>query len=557
MRALSLLLPLLLLTLLCGQCSATDLIIQVLLKNENVVLNAKTSSGHHHEAVLDMRSKHSVCNVPQDDLTFADIYKKRYFPVFDTVLSKTTRTCLMDMYFVFQSSKRYMKLSFDRLTFSSDNPTHIAESAWMQCDLAKVDDALCTVNVNGTELVFFGDTKVFSEALHSVHLDSVKLTPGDTWVTTTSRTVTVPLYQLLAHRDIYFDSRTKRVALQQRTPTLGLKIASSIFWVLLGIIFAARFLITTRWSNLFVKISTLAIAVAGIIVAFAAGTRSLSLLGFRIVISIASAVYLLLEIARYHVEGKEMQEDSLEAIERACMKQILHYDVVHPQWKLQVKPDTALILIAFILTIYAVSSHSMVIIPTLLVFVFTSKTVSEVVFARSNDDIYVISLVTDFAVVSALWRWVVAEFLETTSEGNWVLQIVFIVIVLIIAGVYLAALKHNLIFGDDDEAKKKKKDEEEAKQKEKHRKEEIKEAESDSEGSYCKHSHRRRKGHRKRHRRRHRKNCKCKRGNDSCPCNSGGETASESSDGSDATLTSDSDNPESKEIVPMPASANL
>jgi hypothetical protein len=482
------------------QTDGKNLVLQTLTSGSSVMLALKTPSSHDYTAQLELKGGYSICNLPDDDAAFMDVHKMIFYPVFDADASARAAMCTVDMYFAFQSVYRSLRLSFDRLIFSATTSSLVEEDDWIACSKTPKSDALCIIDVDGIDVEFFSPTKVFYENVHSIEIDGVTLTPPEEWSLTPEKTISAPIYQILAHREIHYDVVTNRIAFTGRVPTITMKIVNIIIFGILGLAFSARILITTDWKPEWLHIIVLIVAFAGVVVAAATGTRSLSNTLARYLFVGTAFLYFLLTfgIKRYYTQHWRCDFD--EIIVAACneiegaaenRKDQARLDETKPFLKklfdknpkllgnqvdagfqddletllsqhasesnaskivLEVQPDLGLIMMGLILTIYAVSSHTMIIIPTILVFILSSKGVADIILVNSKNELSVISVITDLVVIGAMWRWIVSEFLESTTEGHWLLQIAFIVLLVVIAGVFLAAMRHNILFANESES---------------------------------------------------------------------------------------------------------
>lgn len=430
----------------CGEATATvqntDLLFETYLNSGRVMLKVKTLSSKAFDAALSLRDRASVCNIDPRDAAFTDSFMRIVNPEFDVVASETTSACTYDLYFLFRTKFRAIRLAFDRLVFMEQLPA-VKETEWLQCITPGDPNALCTILKDGVKLVLWGEGTSFDENTPFVTIKGVDISAPHAWTTNPNGYVDCPMQPLLSELDFYYDVWTNRVAFLHRVPSPTWTTASALFGGVITFVFVTRLLMDTTTDRKWLHWGFIAVALAGIAIAFVTRTRVLAYTPLVCGICGAVVFYLILELychARLTAPHRESENSNNRDDD--------DNDELAP---LEIKPDLAMILISLILSFYAITSHAMIIIPALLTFMFTMKTVVEMedLYDNPNDSV-ILAVLADLVVIAALWRYVVAEFLETSSEGNWFLQIAFVVLAVLDGAAFFIGLRRGIFFATTD-----------------------------------------------------------------------------------------------------------
>jgi hypothetical protein len=164
-------------------------------------------------------------------------------------------------------------------------------------------------------------------------------------------------------------------------------------------------------------------------------SNALSSLAFALASGLVTVVHFILEAIRFETRSFETASDPTTT---GRARTIMQYAVL--------KPDMAILLVALILAFYAITSHSLIVIPTLLALMYIIKTIAELINLRTHHKhldtmgLLITCVIVDFVYSVFLWRYIIGEFLARTLVATWYLQELLLLVVVMGAAVYTALL---------------------------------------------------------------------------------------------------------------------
>lgn len=442
-----------------GARPGANLVFEAYVSDEDVRVRLVTVGGKAFSPKLTFAGGPSVCPVDTRDMGVVDVFRRVLYPMFDPLAARGVHADAhtFDARFLFGAGYDYVLVTYDRLVLGHGDAWEVASGDdWMPCveDASDEAAALCVVVENGVGFAFFPRAPYFDESVDGVELRGVKLRPPHDWRTVPSRNVTVPMKQVLRERTVVYSPATHSIAFGTRLPTLGWKIASAVAAFVATPLFFTRLIAADvveggDGKHLHVARMVVAYVVVVAVIGIALGARTRALRTVPMIVATAGVVAW-----NVAVEGVRWWKRWLCAADPA----------------IEMRPLLALAWIALTLSLYALTSHSMVIFPMIMVVSFTAKVVADVVAVAMNAPLegeskslmpvpeatkchpvpiafFAAHVVANIAYAAVMWHYIVAEFLDTSVEGPWFLQVPFLTFVTAFSAFILAYLR---VMPDDD-----------------------------------------------------------------------------------------------------------
>lgn len=418
---------------------------ETFLDGPNVRCKLVTAQGTNFDALLQFAGGPSVvAGLATDDTALVDTFLRYVYPLMDltaAALASTGGANVFDARFLFGATNNVLWLAFDSMSFLSPTAAALKDLQWFQC-LPREGTGLCTLAADdGLPVTFFGATGLCNEERTEITVDGAVLMLPSTWATTPAPACAVPVGTLLMERDLVYDIARHRLALPRRHPSRSLKAAAASMAVILTFVFFARLLVPVLGTHLFWHMLFEGLAIAGVTVALVTQTRA-----FRR----PAVLYATVGVTVGYIVV-----DAFCQITERWLVGVAFFDRERTHFRcLDMKADIALIWLALVLDIYAITSFSMMIIPTLLVMASTARVISDVVSALMGHCVpglrmgivFPLLLVLHLFVAVVTWRYIISEFLDTSAEGVWYLQINFISLLVLVGGLTMASVKHGVAF---------------------------------------------------------------------------------------------------------------
>lgn len=433
-------LVLLLLLLLLTQCTShgipgADVVFESFVSDEDIRISLQTIDGAAFTPLLRFAAQPSLTPVDSRDIGIVDVFSRILYPLFDTRVARQLHPSAhtFDARFVFDMGYNYTMLTHDRLIFGQGAPWGVDdERDWMPC--LPDTKALCVVVIDGTRFTFFPSSgeSFFDELVtETKSLAGVLLKPPHSWPTIPTRDIVVPLRQLLRERTVVYDAVRHWIALGERAPSLETRLACAVCVFLLTGLFFTRLKVADVFGGV-CHMFAYVVVIVSLLVAFASQTAALRAWEFMV----ATLVVVVANIAMGAVRAcKEWTRDADPALE------------MHPL--------LVLMWVALTLGLYAIRSHSMVIVPMLLIMAFTAKLAADVISLGIMQGVDVPPLwltgghlAFNLVYAGFMWHYIVSEFLDTSVEGPWELQVTVLVLVVTLAALVMAMARAGVFICD-------------------------------------------------------------------------------------------------------------
>ena len=416
-----------------SQSNALNLVLETFVNdNGALTLAAQSLGGNNFEASVSLAGEPSVCNIDMSDGVLHDTFYMKFHPTYDITRSARATSCQIDLRVLLQGEFDTMCLAFDRLVFSKTPPTKA--KTWLPCQRNSTHSSLCALEstsavsiITGEKvseqvsLLLFADKRVRNELIAGATLgNDIYLVPDKTWANTIERVMTIPISDIVESHTMCYSVSKHSISLFKSTPTRAMRTVCAFFVGLISFIFAGRVLVVDPWRFKKLKALSIVICIVAIFVSFGAQTRSLADIGFIGVIFIALIFYIAMELGRSPRNKRVFDRLSLQ-------------------------PDVAIVMLAQIVSFYAIATHSMLVIPVLLVIVFGIRSVSQLVTSKdTSNEMFKLGTFANILTNVALWRYVVAEFVFTNTEGLWLLQVAFIMLLIANGGLFMKGFARNV-----------------------------------------------------------------------------------------------------------------
>ncbi len=354
-------------------------------------------------------------------------------------LGSPAAPCVLDLKFMFRRFRR-MIVSHKSVVFVNHGLDEDGDDGSLAC-LRTPDSgrSLCELEEAGVRVHFFS-----SQANYYENVDHFALTTGDgdsvvdlfpspaSSVRTSQPIIDVVVAWVMAAYDIHYDIILHRIAFRPRRPSRAIKQVVAILGALVSIFFVVRLMKEDTYRVRVYHWTSLSIALVTVAVSLASGSGALGSVWFVWTTAAAAAVHLAVEIYRFHVHTTRTADGGGKA--------------VRVMQSIDIKPDMGILLIAMIVSMYTIASHSLVVLATFVVIFFSIKTVSETVNARWVTGmraavIYAVCVTVDIAYALVLWHFVVWEFMSQTLVAKWYVQEILLIVVTLAAGVFVAHVR--------------------------------------------------------------------------------------------------------------------
>lgn len=411
---------------LASGCIAHSLELETFVENELVMVKLKTFHGISRDMKLSMDGRVSTCDVASREAAFMDVAGNMLRPMFSDT---GTAHCELDLFFLFQTFRQVI-LSHNSIVFTQD-PLEGGSA----CMRDSTTSGLCETKANGITLRWFSDMHLFDENVSEVDALGVQL-PRASWsISTPQNIVDVSEAFLVSHVDICYDRISNTIRTRARVPSLAMKIVVALLAAVVAVFFVVRLMISDTWTHAVAHWAML--TTAGLLTGLSLLSQSnaLSSLAFALASGLVTVVHFILEAIRFETRSFETASDPTTT---GRARTIMQYAVL--------KPDMAILLVALILAFYAITSHSLIVIPTLLALMYIIKTIAELINLRTHHKhldtmgLLITCVIVDFVYSVFLWRYIIGEFLARTLVATWYLQELLLLVVVMGAAVYTALL---------------------------------------------------------------------------------------------------------------------
>jgi hypothetical protein len=417
--------------------AAHQLEIETFVADDLITVKIATIHGLSRNMVLSMDGRVSTCDIATENAAFVDVTGMMIRPLMNY---NALSGCEMDLMFLF-TRYRQVILSHNSIIFTED-PLEGGHA----CMRDTTTRGLCETRAGGVTLRWFSDQHLYYENAGEVDALGVVLPPASWSVRSTEPIVDVNESYLVARVDVHYDRTSHTIALRPRMPSLGLKIATSLAAALVAFFFVTRLLLETTWRHTALHAIMLSTGTLTTILSLSTRANGMKSIFFLLSSAVVTAAHLVIESIRWWQKS------------HASKAQINRRDPgTHVLLYIDLKPDLALLMVALILSFYAITSHSLIVIPTLLVMLFIVKTLAEFFNLRSlrplrgvrghRVDVYLLvaCLITDLYYSVVLWRYIVGDFLRMTLVSAWYLQEILLLVVLLDAALYVAVITDNAL----------------------------------------------------------------------------------------------------------------
>ena len=395
--------------------------LETFIENDLIMVKIGTFNGVVRNMALSMDGRVSTCDIPNEAAAFMDISGAMLRPRMNY---NPSLPCELDLYFLF-TTYRQVILSHNSIVFTQEPLTD-----GVPCMRDSTTRGLCETMVDGITLRWFSDLHLFYENTNTVDALGVTLPPASWSQQSPKRIVDVNEAFMISHVDIFYDIQNHTIAVRDRVPGLTHKIVTALAAALVAFLFVARLMLSNTWKNTTAHWSMIAFALGTTVLSLSTRANNLVHLVFFLSSILVSVAHLVCEILRFKWRGDSETQ----------ARTILQYATL--------KPDMAILLVALILAFYAITSHSLIVLPMLLSLMYIVKSLSEFINFRNHPDnttseiaLLIGCILVDIYYSGILWAYVVNDFLGRTLVATWYLQETLLLVVVVDASFYVATLE--------------------------------------------------------------------------------------------------------------------
>jgi len=407
-----------LLTLVCIHAHTLEL--ETFTENDIIMVKIGTFNGVVRNMALSMDGRVSTCDVPNEAAAFMDVSGAMLRPRMNY---NPSMPCELDLYFLF-TTYRQVILSHNSIVFTQE-----PLKGGVPCMRDSTTRGLCETMVDGITLRWFSDLHLFYENTNTVDALGVTLPPASWSQRSPKRIVDVSEAFMISRVDVFYDIQNHTIAVRDRVPGLTHKIITSLAAAIVAFLFVGRLMLVDTWKKTVAHWSMLTFALGTTVLSLSTRANNLVHLVFFLSSILVSVAHLVCEIIRFKLRERNKEES----------RTILQYATL--------KPDMAILLVALILAFYAITSHSLIVLPMLLSLMYIVKSLSEFINFRlhesTQDNALLIGcILVDIYFSGILWAYVVNDFLKRTLVATWYLQEALLLVVVVDASFYVATLEY-------------------------------------------------------------------------------------------------------------------
>jgi hypothetical protein len=419
---------LVLLGVLVVSCGGVFIEVETFLENDRIMIKAVTMAGLTRSFRLTMDGRVSTCDISAADASFMDVAGLLFRPIMST---DPTSACVLDMKFMFSRYRR-MILSHNSIVFSEE-PLVGGKS----CMRDSTTHGLCESRDGIVTMRWFSNTDLFYENLHTLVVEGIDIAPAPWSVRTPRAIVDVVESAVVRAYDIEYDIVSHRMALTRRKTSIGLKIVAASMGMLVSFLFVVRLHYDKSWQHLPAHIAILTVASVATLTALCTQANKMRTPAFLVGTLVTLPAHLALEAVRV-------------TFKRARCTQTAMFWV-------DLKPDMAIIMVSVTLSFYAITTHSLILLPALMTLLYASKMLAEVVNLRlppvdtvtPRATLYrwlvLLCVGVDVVYTLILWRYIIGDFVRMTLIATWYIQELLLAVVVVHIGLYVANIQRELL----------------------------------------------------------------------------------------------------------------
>ena len=378
----------------------------------------------------------SMCHFSENEPVLLDVRGKIIRTVF-TDTGSPLAPCTFDVRFMF-ARFRTMILVPGSVIFVNE-PVTDEETSTPCMRTTASGRGLCLIRQNGIDYHMFSDSMdhydMVADTSIVVHGGKVlDIQRGLNVERTSERVVDVDMGALASDHEVWYDMHSGRIRFQDRHPSKLVKQFAAVLSFIITVFCIVRIMYHDTYRIPAFHFIMLMISIGAIILALASRANALSSRWFFWPTVVVLIGHTVLELIRFSIHLNEKKKNGERR--RGIMLDI------------DLKPDLALVLIALILTTYIYAVHSLVVIPTFMVLLYTTKTVSEGVNMRwiVGEDrfsiiMYMASVIMDVGYTLILWHFPVFEFMNKTLVADLHIQGFLLAVLTISGGFFMASLR--------------------------------------------------------------------------------------------------------------------
>jgi hypothetical protein len=396
----------------------------------------RTLSGFVRSMTLFYDGRGSACDLGPHDTTLLDTHGTLLHPHIQQL--PTGSPCHLDVFFLFRRF-RHVTLEYTSIVFD-DQPL----VGGVACMRGVQTPGLCETHEAGVVVRWFSAETQFYENAAAVALPFTTLRPATSAKRTRLPLVDVDMAHVVAEARVQYDLLTHTLRVEAATPSVDHLTALAVLGSIVAILYVIRINRDDTWEGPWLHSTVLAVPVVAIVVSLAAEHRSLRLPWVAVGVAGLTAVHAVSALAHWYL--KWQQRAALLRFGRTAgpTDRLLHWYML--------PPDLALLQLGMILPFYTCTSHGLVLLPTFISLLYTSRLVAEFMRSRSVRGLYrsrdafhrrgailmLVSMLADCILTGILLRTVVAEFIFTTLVASRRMQTVVVMTLVLVAATMLA-----------------------------------------------------------------------------------------------------------------------